>query len=802
MKSSLLNPLLVAGLLAWTSFAVNADEEQDLLGILGSDANHVQKADAAGRLRIVGTARAVPALAALLDHEATAHAARHALEGIPFPEAGAALRQALGQASGLTRLGLIDSLGWRREPEAVPLLEPWLNDQDTNLVAAAAIALGRIGGAAALDALNSAHRQNRSASLPAIDEGLMLCAEHLLETGVPDDRAKASLIYHLVFESSQQEHVRAAAFIGQTHTSTDGGFNAIITALEGSDPAVATAALQLAGDVDHPEATKAFTGLLLDSTPDRQIPLLSLLQARGDRAALTAVLTAARSPSPPVRAAAASALGVLGDASCIELLAELATSSDPAEQSAARQALVVLREGAVTATLTSALWTAAPAIQVELVRALSARSDPSALPALFELAGEESEPTQRAALQALGQLVDGSHIDSLVLLLVNARGQNTRDQIRGVFESLIERTADPGQLELDWILSALRSEHDEVRVALLPVSVLFVDERIRAALRLALQDSNAAIRNTATRALCTSSDPELLPDLLELARETTDAGQRSLALDGAVRLATDEGVALSKQERVDALAKAFALATRAEEQRMILSGLARVPHPTTLGLAEQACADSTVRAEAELACLQIARELGSAEFEVVESALARLISNTSDSSVRTNAQALLKQLDSGWLCAGPYRIAGKQGPELFDVEFAPELPNAAAVSWQRAPGSADPARVGEVDLAGIVGGDHAVAYAKTRVYVPTAQTVVFAIGSDDGIKLWVNGALVHANNAVRGLTPDQDRATGQLREGWNDLLAKITQHTVGCGFTLRIISADGAKIAGLRWSRE
>jgi hypothetical protein len=187
---------------------------------------------------------------------------------------------------------------------------------------------------------------------------------------------------------------------------------------------------------------------------------------------------------------------------------------------------------------------------------------------------------------------------------------------------------------------------------------------------------------------------------------------------------------------------------------------------------------------------------------VVESALARLISNTSNASVRTNAQALLKQLDSGWLCAGPYRIAGKQGPELFDVEFAPELANAAAVSWQRAPGSADPARVGEVDLAAIVGGDHAVAYAKTRVYVPTAQTVVFAIGSDDGIKLWVNGALVHANNAVRGLTPDQDRATGQLHEGWNDLLAKITQHTVGCGFTLRMISADGAEISGLRWSRE
>jgi hypothetical protein len=124
------------------------------------------------------------------------------------------------------------------------------------------------------------------------------------------------------------------------------------------------------------------------------------------------------------------------------------------------------------------------------------------------------------------------------------------------------------------------------------------------------------------------------------------------------------------------------------------------------------------------------------------------------------------------------------------------------VSWRRAPGSADLTRIGEVDLASIVGGDHCVVYAKTRLFMPMAQAVVLAIGSDDGIKLWVNGALVHANNAVRGLTPDQDRARVELREGWNELLAKITQHTVGCGFTVRVLTPEGAEPPGLRWDGE
>jgi hypothetical protein len=72
------------------------------------------------------------------------------------------------------------------------------------------------------------------------------------------------------------------------------------------------------------------------------------------------------------------------------------------------------------------------------------------------------------------------------------------------------------------------------------------------------------------------------------------------------------------------------------------------------------------------------------------------------------------------------------------------------------------------------------------------------IGTDDGIKLWINGKLVHANNAIRGLTPRQDTAAATLEQGWNDFLAKITQHTMGCGACIRVLTPDGALIDDLR----
>jgi hypothetical protein len=73
-------------------------------------------------LALAGSSRSVPALAVLLRDPKTAEAARYALEAIPGPEAGAALRDALGSLQGNARAGLIGSIAARRDPAARPAL--------------------------------------------------------------------------------------------------------------------------------------------------------------------------------------------------------------------------------------------------------------------------------------------------------------------------------------------------------------------------------------------------------------------------------------------------------------------------------------------------------------------------------------------------------------------------------------------------------------------------------------------------------------------------------------------------------
>ncbi|MBI1785555.1 hypothetical protein HYR69_10465, partial [Candidatus Sumerlaeota bacterium] len=72
------------------------------------------------------------------------------------------------------------------------------------------------------------------------------------------------------------------------------------------------------------------------------------------------------------------------------------------------------------------------------------------------------------------------------------------------------------------------------------------------------------------------------------------------------------------------------------------------------------------------------------------------------------------------------------------------------------------------------------------------------IGSDDGVKVWVNGAVVHANNATRSLKPAEDTAEATLKQGWNAILMKVNNGGGDWQACLRLRAADGSKIEGLR----
>jgi hypothetical protein len=82
-------------------------------------------------------------------------------------------------------------------------------------------------------------------------------------------------------------------------------------------------------------------------------------------------------------------------------------------------------------------------------------------------------------------------------------------------------------------------------------------------------------------------------------------------------------------------------------------------------------------------------------------------------------------------------------------------------------------------------------YAHTFVYSPDDREVELRLGSDDTVKVWLNGELVHTNAAERPVNFDDDRLSVHLREGWNELLFRVGQGEGGWGLAARFIDLNG-----------
>ncbi len=83
-----------------------------------------------------------------------------------------------------------------------------------------------------------------------------------------------------------------------------------------------------------------------------------------------------------------------------------------------------------------------------------------------------------------------------------------------------------------------------------------------------------------------------------------------------------------------------------------------------------------------------------------------------------------------------------------------------------------------------------MAFAYTEVEEVHAREAVLSCGSDDGIRIWLNGQVVHSNEVARGYTADSDSVVVQLKAGVNRILVKIDNYRAGWGFGVSLPKAN------------
>ena len=639
--------LVFTGLIAGSTSilrAVQTDEEQALIQVLQSgNAGPREKDGACARLKIIGTARSVPALAALLVDDQLSHSARYALEPMQTEEAGRALIDALGKTKNALRVGIINSLGVREQKDAESALAPLLADTDQEAAAAAGWALGRIGGPDAVTVLRACARSSGSTLHEAAVDALLRCANRMMATG---QRSMALAVFEQLDSPKEKDAVRVGAFRGRVAASGNAGLDMVLHAIAGPAGPSQVAALQMARGLQVPHTTRELARVLPSLEPPVQSALIEALGQREDASVIPLLRTFAATATPETWGSIIRVFDELGDASVVPLLAAWAASGLPEVQRPAREALADLYRGNVTQTLIEQLGSANPATQAELARALAARRDKAAVPRLVDLAQHGPAPARKGVLQALSVLVDNSQIDDLVGLVLQSQDQTSRAEAAEALNSACQRIqTQQGHVLVAGLVQAAKAASNETRCVLLPICSGLVDPSVRAALRASLQDQDAQVHTAALRAFCDTVDADLMPDLLQMARMAQDDSMRSLAIAGTVRLVTQEdSVHLTSPHRVAALKALLACATTPDQKRKVLAGLGELPDVEALKAVESTLDDAAVRNEAARAVVKITAALPGTEALACISTLKKALTSADEDGTRRAVQDALKHI--------------------------------------------------------------------------------------------------------------------------------------------------------------
>ena len=512
-------------LLACAAFA----QEDALIAVLKSDAPLKDKADACEELARIGTRQAVPALAPLLANEQLSHMARFALEPIADPSVDEALRDALGKVKGRSLVGVISSLGVRKDAAAVEPLARFLADADPDVAQAAARALGRIGGAA-VPALKSALAANSGPARLAVCEGVLRCAEAL-------SGADAAALYDGVRTQPDLPHqLRVAALRGAILSRGAKGLPLLVEALRTEVSVPAADAIRISTELPGAEVTQALAGELARAKEEKQILLLQALGCRGDATAAPALVPLARSGSVDLRIAALRSLVQLADQATLPVLAELVKDPNGDISSAALAGLIGFPRLEADVELVRLLKEADPKIRVAVIDAIGQRRVDWAVPVLLNQAGDADAGVANASLKVLGGLAGKADLVGVVHILLQGK---TVAAAEAALSAICSREPDRA-LCTQALVPALAQVQGEPKLALLRVLGVIGNDQALAAVRSAAADADAAVKETAVRVLCDWPTMAVLPDLAEIARTSENEKFRVLAQRGQLRLAPKE----------------------------------------------------------------------------------------------------------------------------------------------------------------------------------------------------------------------------------------------------------------------
>ena len=426
------------------------------------------------------------------------------------------------------------------------------------------------------------------------------------------------------------------------------------------DAGLRGAAVEAVSLVPPKVAVPALLARLKDAAKDMRIAIFRALGMLDDKAGVPALVAASTDADEDVRVAALRSLGAIGDGAAVPALVKAAKSGG-STAIAARESLDRIPGKDVDDALLACLKDADTKVRAEAARSMGVRRMTNAVPALLKLAEDADAATRTEVFKALVGAVKAEHLPALAALV--AKTSDASDAAASAVLAAAVQVPDAAT-RADPVVAECAKATGTAKLALWSVLGQLGGPKALEVFRAALKDPDEEVKKSAVRAMGLWPDTSAAEELLALAKSAPSEALQVLALRGYVRLA---GLAKARPaEAVKMYQTAMATAKRADEKRLVLSGLGEVYDLAALNMVEPLLDDPALREEAGAAAANIGKEIAKQHGEAIMRVLEKVVASVQGKEALQKALAVQGQLTMGAL---DVRVANDPNAEK-GVNFA------------------------------------------------------------------------------------------------------------------------------------
>lgn len=754
----------------------------------------------ARQLVVIATPSVVPEIEPLLKDKETIDIACRILEQIPGKEATQSLIKVLEQESTSEddKVAIINSLGRRKDGFSIEILSQCLDKPSQKIQNSAIIALSSIGGKEAGSVLwNWAKNKSNLENLD-VQSSLLKIASQLADESSEKDMPLE--IYSTIFNNDKVIPVsKGYALRGLVQLKGKEAFNEVWQSVGSEDAILSSTAIDLLKDKSFPDELllEKCVNTLKTATPRLQLGILEVVASRKIAGTISQVLGLAENAEGEVKISAIQCLGQMGDNRAIEPLMNIILNGSREIKDIARDALIKLDSPDANKYL------------IEKVQKGDAEVKKLAVDLLTERRSIEAKGTIKNAISKNDKDIFDGAMNYYAIL-------GNEEDLSFLFDKLMADTENSSAY-IPAISLIIDRAGDEGR------KVMFITEQWKKCKNdLQKKSLITLLGNIKSPEACAmlenlwSSEPNLKASILQSMGQCDDANTLQKIVSGISQEANVEvkniGILsslnilrtlnLTDRQKYDYYVSLWKMAGENPSlQKNILGGLAKLSLPEVLSFIEGMNINDAVKADWANARFSVAKNISFSYPSKTIPILEEMLPNLKDNQAK-ELEYLLNGLKNrgdyiaSWSISGPYRMEDYGARRLFDeISFPPETDINSVKDWRILPIKVRGDGLIYADLFEFSGGEvECVAYVACKITLPEPADAKILLGSNDGVKVWLNGNLVHSFAEGRTMTPDQDQFPVKLQKD-NVVLMAIYNQGAAWEFTIKLQGIASDKIS-------